>query len=131
MTKKEFLKNYVLEDELNEFLSSKHDAMYFYCVDDDNRGMSVCRFLKDSTDENVIDYDEFDLHGLDTAEKWRNLMLENDFILPEGVNIWWEGIDQFLDYLSREYKWDPPLMYESEWVPDVYEYIELENEKEK
>jgi len=137
MTKEEFLKNYDLEDDLNKFLDEGHnnierDSMWFYCLFDGNTGLSLCHFFDDSMEHDVVDFEEFAFRDLDTVEKWRDLMLENDFILPEGVNIWWEGTDQFVEYLEREYRFDPPPMYEPEWVPDVYEYIELEeNEKEK
>ena len=134
MTKKEFLKNFDLRDELEEFLKSGHDDMWLYCYNHDFETLVVCRFLKDAIRENVIEFDEFRLSGLDSDEDWRDLMEENEFFWPKDIDIWPDGVSRFEDYLNSQFRWDSPLMYDNDpnWDPDLYEYIELEeNEKEK
>ena len=125
MTKEEFLKDYDLSEELEEFLSSGNDQVWWYCSDDGDETFVVCHFYMDSIQEDTVVYEEYQITGLDTEEKWKELMAENDYILPKNMEVWPDGIESFVEYMDSNFTFNPPLMYDNNWVPDLSEEIEL------
>jgi len=125
MTKKEFLNNYNLSDELKEFLEYGYDDMWFYCSDDGDETFVVCHFYMDPRQEDTVVYEYFQITGLNTEEKWKKLMVENDYELPENVEVWPDGIKLFLEYMDSNFTFNPPLMYDDLWVPDREVEIKL------
>jgi len=126
MTKEEFLNEFFVEKELNEFLESDSFEMWFYVLDDAYTTLAVCHFFIDPLDGSLV-FEEFPVRGLDTVEKWRELASENGFSLSTGGETWPPvGLNDFLDHLNGKFRWTPPPMYTSDWTPDVSSGFDLE-----